>query len=99
MTTVNVKDAGIDSSKLRPDYLDGIALLSIVRDGEVISEWDEHAGVERHISYADKAKLNVRVSYTMPSSMLASMIREAYDLGKRDQQKSTARQLRSILGV
>lgn len=57
--------------------------------------------IERYVEYreSDVNKNNPNVDYKLCNSQLRGMLEAAYDAGRRDQVKDTAKQLKTIFGL
>lgn len=57
--------------------------------------------IERCVEYrnSDKNKNNPDISYRMHPTQLRDMLEAAYDAGRKDQIKDTAKQLKTIFGL
>jgi len=85
-----------DSHSAKPES--GITELGVYANDDFLISYS-HIGVIVNYRDTDVNKNNPDVNYSMGTSQLRGMLEAAYDAGRRDQVKDTAKQLKTIFGL
>lgn len=98
-TEMNITDMRLVAKEWpEPKPESGDAELAILCNGDMLATWSH---IYREVEYreTDPGKNNPVVRYYLDLSRVRSMLQTAYDQGRQDQVRETAKQLQSIFGV